>query len=364
TEAHKIPTTIVSRCQPFSFRSVDFAALTGRIQWICAQEGIEAGDEVLAVLAQAGEGSVRDSLSALDQAIACCGTTLDAQQVRELLGMFSVESLDRVSKALADSDSQAMLEIVADLESNGRGLQQFARELARYFRNLLVSKIAGKKETAKLIAASPAERARLAETAAQFSEEDLTRFLQLALDTFSALQESLQPRLHLEIGLLRMVHAGKLQSIEEALAAIGGPANPSSAPAPKAPPKPAPAAAGGDLRSRLHSALIEAKQLHIADAVEHSEIAESPNELAVTTSKMNSMYFKQAGFEAAALKVLGRAVRLTIKIADVEAAPVSPASAAARDDATERALANPEVQRFKEVFGDSEIRTVRNLRDN
>src|SRR5207244_517940 len=177
----------------------------------------------LSVLAQAGEGSVRDSLSALDQAIACCGTKLDASEVRGLLGMFSLDSLDQVTKALAAGDSQRMLEVVAELEANGRSLQHFARELARYFRNLLVVKIArpAQGETTRLVAASPAEQRRLAESAAQFSEEDLTRHLQLTLDLFRDLQSSLQPRLHLEIGLLRLVHAGKLQPIEEALAGLG-----------------------------------------------------------------------------------------------------------------------------------------------
>ena len=73
TESHKIPTTIASRCQQFSFRSVDFQELTARMRWICEQEGIQTDDDTLAVLAEAGEGSVRDSLSALDEAIACCG---------------------------------------------------------------------------------------------------------------------------------------------------------------------------------------------------------------------------------------------------------------------------------------------------
>src|SRR5579864_5163986 len=144
TEAHKIPATIASRCQHFSFRSVDFDALTARMAWICEQEGIEADPEALAVLAQAGEGSVRDSLSALDQAIACCGAKLQAAEVRTLLGMFSIDSLDRVSQALLAGDSQRMLEVVAELEVNGRSLQHFARELARYIRNLLVVKIEGK----------------------------------------------------------------------------------------------------------------------------------------------------------------------------------------------------------------------------
>src|SRR5512133_2484396 len=78
TETHKIPSTIASRCQQFSFRSVDFAELVARMRWICEQEGIQADDEALGILAHVGEGSVRDSLSALDQAIACCGNTLNA----------------------------------------------------------------------------------------------------------------------------------------------------------------------------------------------------------------------------------------------------------------------------------------------
>src|SRR5947209_20348554 len=105
TEVHKFPTTIASRCQQFSFRSVDFAEIVGRMQWICEQEGIETDPEVLAVLAQAGEGSVRDSLSALDQAIACCGAKLSPIEVRGLLGMFSLDSLEQVTQALLEGDS-------------------------------------------------------------------------------------------------------------------------------------------------------------------------------------------------------------------------------------------------------------------
>src|SRR5580765_1487367 len=109
TEAHKIPATIASRCQHFSFRSVDFEEVMARMEWICGQEGIEADAEALAVLAQAGEGSIRDSLSALDQAIACCGAKLNAAEVRALLGAFSLESLEKISGALAEGDSRRML---------------------------------------------------------------------------------------------------------------------------------------------------------------------------------------------------------------------------------------------------------------
>ncbi len=370
TESHKIPSTIVSRCQQFSFRSVDFAELVARMEWILAQEGITADADALAVLARAGEGSVRDSLSALDQAIACCGKNLVAAEVRTLLGMFSLESLGSVTHALAEGNSQNMFDVVAELEANGRSLQHFARELARHFRNLLVVKIAGG-ET-RLVAASPAEQQTLAQAAAPFTEEDLTRYLQLSLDLFRDLQSSLQPRLHLEIGLLRMVQAGKLLPIEEALANLGG-SGPGGAVVKAAPPNP-PAAPppAGDLRSRLHAALSEAKLTHLADALEHSQMTESPNEVVFTAPKMYQMFLKEPEFEAQAKRAAGRPVRVVIKVAEIkvgeaaESAPGIKSKPAPPPDgeAATRALANPEVKRFQEIFPDAQVRTVRNLKDN
>src|SRR3954454_53179 len=246
TEAHKIPATIASRCQHFSFQSVDFEDLTKRMAWICEQEGIFADPEALAILAHAGEGSVRDSLSALDQAIACCGEKLNAPDVRALLGAFSIESLEKVSEALAEGDSRRMLEVVDQLERSGQNLQHFSRELSRYFRNLLVARIAG--ADTRLIAASAAQREKLVEIASGFSEEDLTRYLQLSLNIFSDLQESLQPRFHLEIGLVRLVHAGRLLPIEQALA--GMKPSPRAAQSPAPPSKPAAPAASPALAAK------------------------------------------------------------------------------------------------------------------
>ncbi len=371
TESHKIPATIVSRCQQFSFRSVDFGQLVERMQWIAQQEGITADAETFSVLAQAGEGSVRDSLSALDQAIACCGTELKAAEVRGLLGMFSLDSLGMVAKALADADSRAMLDVVADLEANGRSLQHFSRELARYFRNLLVVKIS--RGVTKLVAASPPEQEALGKVAAQFSEEDLTRYLRLSLDLFRDLQSSLQPRLHLELGLLRLVHAGKLQSIEEAIAGIGSAPATSVRPAPSTPPAPitrtAPIASpapiqGGDTRSKLHAALVEAKQTYVADALEHSELTESAQEWVFTTPKLYAMNLKHGDFAAIVQKVAGRPVKVTIKVGETAREPEPAAAPAAqKDEVAARALDHPEVKRFQELFPDSQVRTVRNLKD-
>ena len=392
TEVHKIPTTIASRCQQFSFRSVDFGEVVKRMEEICVKEGIETNPEVLSVLAQAGEGSVRDSLSALDQAIACCGVKLDAIEVRGMLGLFSLDSLSEVTQALTAGDARRMLDLVLELERNGRSLQHFCRELARYFRNLLVVKVAG--VNTRLIAASPHEQERLAEVARGFSEDDLTRYLQLTLDLFKDLQASLQPRLHLEIGLLRLIQAGKLVAIEEALADLGsGGATPAPArkpsSAPQAPPPTAPpssaaqltgsqsaatspkppaatSAAAGPWRDRLHAALLELGMQFTADAVEHSEITESNGELQFATPEEFSLAMEEKDILKVVQKIAGRPMRIRITLG-------KPGSTAAplgalkkdkpKDDVSERALAHPEVRRFQELFPDAQVRVVRDLKE-
>lgn len=390
TESHKIPATIASRCQHFSFRSVDFNDLIVRMREICAQEGIAADDEVLSVIAQAGEGSVRDSLSALDQAIACCGSKLEAAQVRSLLGAFSLDAMAQVTTALAQSDGGAVLAIVDELERSGGSPQHFSRELSRYVRNLLVTKISA--GDSRLVTASPSERAQMAKIAAEFSEEDLTRYLQLSLDLFRDLQFSLQPRFHLEIGLLKMVQAGKLTSIEEAIAGLGAApvAATASAPAPKpsvAPPPPPPKAAAppdpsDDWRAKLHGAMVEKGLQFSADAIAQSDVALVNGDLQITAAKNFQLDLGREEI-LTALKHLGYpALRFKVNFGEVKnaaapstnAAPSTKAAPGAQpdgsavrgnkkeDEVTERALSHPEVKRFREVFG-GEVRTVRNLKE-
>lgn len=390
TEVHKIPTTIGSRCQQFSFRSVDFKELMARMEWICGQEGITAEQEALAVLAQAGEGSVRDSLSALDQAIACSGNDLKAEDVRGLLGMFSIESLARVTDALTASDPAAMLEVVGDLDRTGQNLQHYCRELARYFRNLLVAKIAG--ANTRLIAASSREQEVMAEIGSRFSEEDLTRYLQLTLEMFRELQYSLQPRFHLEIGLLRLVHAGRMVAVEEALAGLGPGGGGGVAAVRKAGPSPlardaarraavtaaaqlesgagsgdpartrASAPQGGTVREKLHAILVEQGHAFSADGVEHSDIVEAGGEWRFTTAPEFKMAVKSPEVEAAARQIAGKPVKIVVQVGEVTSAP-SVAKPATDDEVAQRALGHPEVKRFQEMFPGSHVRTVRNLKE-
>lgn len=393
TESHKIPATIASRCQHFSFRSVDFNDLVDRMRWICREEGIEAEDEALFVIAQAGEGSVRDSLSALDQAIACCGNKITADSVRALLGAYSINVMSQVTEALSASDGGRMLAIVDELERNGQNLQHFSRELSRYFRNLVVARIAG--PDTRLIAASPREREEMARIGSAFSEQDLTRYLQIALDLFSGLQFSLQPRFHLEIGLLKMIQAGRLIEIEQALADLGPaqrqPAAPppprsvQSAPIPPRPtppppratppppppaatvpsaPKPNPAASTGDWRERLHAALTEIGMPFTADAVEHSQFTEADGELKIVTPKEFSLAMRKEDLQKAITHLGLPPQRLSITFGEPENAgpALEKKKNSPEDEVTTRALSNPEVKHYLELFG-GDVRAVRNLKE-
>ncbi len=408
TEAHKIPNTIASRCQQFNFRSVEFSELVARMQYIAREEGIEADDETFAVIANAGEGSVRDSLSALDQAIACCGKTLRVEDVRALLGVFAVDSLRAVAEAVLEQNGQRMLEIVQELERSGQSLQHYVRELARYWRNLLVARITGKRTA--LIPASESEQQAFLETALRFSEEDLTRYLNLTLELYRVLQFSLQPRLHLELGLIKLVQAGRLQSIEEALAVLGtsstslskpkessapgtaaisastrtaaprpslfqaraattaaGPAAPTVEPRPTRP-EPIVASAPvstGDLKTDLSRALAAAGLDFSADALRQSEITLQGNDLSIKAAKTFAMALKDAGVAKTAAALLGKTVRVKVEASDQMSAiaPESGAPAIEESSFAERALAHPGVKKFQELFPDAQVRKVRNLNE-
>jgi DNA polymerase-3 subunit gamma/tau len=391
TEAAEIPNTIASRCQHFTFRSVDFSELMNRMKFIAAQENIEAGEEVLSVIAQAGEGSVRDSLSALDQAIACCGKTLRVEDVRSLLGVFSADSLRAVAEAVHHQQPARIFEIVHELERNGQSLQHFCRELSRYWRNLLVAKIAGK--PTPLIAASEAEQSAFLEVAAWFSEEDLTRHLSITLELYKTLQYSLQPRLHLELGLLKLLHATRLQPMEQVLAQLAPaasektpvstaaaqppprsatapvpPATPAKLqPEPPAPPEPAnESSLPSDLARRLHEAMTSSGMKFSADAIQHSEVRLEGNDLSICAPKAMTLALKDPAVQRVAAQVLGRPVRVRVIAGEhLTAAPASQPSSEPGGDAAlrHRALSHPGVKRFQELFPGAQVRTVRNLNE-
>ncbi|HEV7520370.1 MAG TPA: DNA polymerase III subunit gamma/tau [Candidatus Angelobacter sp.] len=219
TQAEDIPQTIRSRCQHFSFHAVKFDEIVRQLGSIAAKENITADDEALAVLAEAGDGSMRDALSIMDQAIACCGTSLSGELVRGLVGNVGSEVFEDLMGTVTRGSSEDALRTLDRLMIEGHNPAHFARQLVRFLRNAVVAKVAG--DDSSLLQISSDERARVGRVASQFSEEDLARFLQIMLRTFDELGYRQEQRFHLELGVLKLVHAQRILPLEQILSQIG-----------------------------------------------------------------------------------------------------------------------------------------------
>jgi len=229
TEPENIPQTIRSRCQHFSFHAVKFDDILAQLKMIAAEEGVAADEEALALLAEAGDGSMRDALSIMDQAIASAPLEivqgegrpkLSTEQIRELMGSVPSTVFERLLEAVASVETAPLMEQLNALLNAGHSPLSLARQMVRYLRNTLMAKLGG--EQTELLEISADERARAARTALLFSEEELTRNLQIVLRTFDDLNYRQEQRFHLELGLLKLIHAQRLLPIEELLSGVAG----------------------------------------------------------------------------------------------------------------------------------------------
>jgi DNA polymerase-3 subunit gamma/tau len=220
TEPDELADTIRSRSQHFHFRALSFTEIVEALQGIASKEGLTIEPGAIAVMARTADGSLRDALSLIEQARAYCGATIAETQIRELLGIVPAEVLDELMGAIENRSTERALALVHRLLAEGQNLQQFCREAVSHLRNILVARVCG--ADSDLIAAPADERPRMARAAAGFTEEDLTRFFQILLLTEDDLRRKPDPRLHLEMGLLRLVNAARLAPLEEVLAELSG----------------------------------------------------------------------------------------------------------------------------------------------
>ncbi|MGP8173440.1 MAG: DNA polymerase III subunit gamma/tau [Terracidiphilus sp.] len=227
TQPEDIPQTIRSRCQHFSFHAVKFDDILAQLKMIAGQEQVDAEDAALALLAEAGDGSMRDALSIMDQAIASAPLgiglaagrpVLSSAQIRELMGAVPNAVFERLLEAVAAGQSAELMEQLNLLVNAGHNPSSLARQMVRYLRNTLMAKLGG--EQTELLQISGDERARSARTALLFTEEELTRNLQIVLRTFDDLNYRQEQRFHLELGLLKLIHAQRLLPIEELLSGV------------------------------------------------------------------------------------------------------------------------------------------------
>src|SRR2546425_1802636 len=218
TDMQKVPETILSRCQIFEFRTITLKQIVGQLRSISEKEGVAISEAALLAIARAGEGSMRDAESALDQVISFSGSTVTDEDVSAALGLVDIETLNQTLQAIADQDSTRLVRIVDEVVSRGYDLRNFCREMMVHIRALLVVKIAG--FDPELIQLPESEAATLGLLAESFSEPDLLRFFSILTKTEQDIKQSSQPRFQLEIGLVKLAQARRLWLLEEAIGRI------------------------------------------------------------------------------------------------------------------------------------------------
>ena len=207
TDEHKVPETIASRCQIFEFRTIATSKIADRLRLIAKAEEISISDDAIREIARAGEGSMRDAQSALDQVISFAGEKISTEDVEKALGIVGADVLARVIKGIAENKPSEALAIVDDLVVRGHNLRNFCRDLLGHLRDLLVVKVSG---DPKLLDSASTQIGTLEEQTKLFSESDLVRFFHALAETESTLKDAANPRYQVEVGLVKLMEMRRL----------------------------------------------------------------------------------------------------------------------------------------------------------
>ncbi|MDZ4677747.1 MAG: DNA polymerase III subunit gamma/tau [Oligoflexia bacterium] len=234
TEPQKIPVTILSRCQRFDFRRIPVRKVVDRLKTIIEAEGVEAEPQALWLLARESEGSMRDSQSLLDQVITFCGTKVTHTQVVEVLGLTDRTLLSTSLRALVDRNAASCLQIIERVFHQGYDPKQFAQDLLEHLRNLMIVKVSvasgNTTSTGEFLDLPDQEIDELKKYADELSNEDVHMLFDMTLKGVGDVLRAQDPRIVLEMLLLRLSQAPRLTSIEKLIASIenGGSKNPTA----------------------------------------------------------------------------------------------------------------------------------------
>jgi DNA polymerase-3 subunit gamma/tau len=399
TEQHKIPDTVLSRSQVYEFRTISAKVVADQLRKIAGEEKIEIPEAGLLLLARAGEGSMRDSLSAFDQVRAFAGDAITVEDVVTVLGLVGRDLVFDMLEAVVSEDAPAAFALVERAIERGYDLRLLCRELARATRDLLILSVDPKRASDPDVAAD-AEKERLLAMAGQWSREDLLRAFDLLTRTEQEVRMSDQPRYNLEMGLLRLMHLRKLVPLGEllGLAERTSPKGPAQAQVPRVPnvpqvpkvqmpaakpvappvPKTAPVSStpgtqGTQGTPGTDSSLKDAflSEIKSAKSTFYNLVVASAYAIDVTADRIvfsfqaNKKNAKgqcdeqKAWLTTVAEKVAGRPVPVTVVFADADALPApapsnlgSPVAAPKGnpDDLKAEAMANATVQAVLEIF--------------
>jgi len=218
TEPHKLPITILSRCQRFDFKRVPVAKIITRLREIAGRENVIISDPALGLIARKGDGSMRDSLTAFDQVLAFCDSSVSDEDVATLIGAVDPRLLADISAAVFSGDTQAVLAGVKRVDSVGYNMRQFCQDLIEHFRNLLVIRSVKKPE--EILDLADAELDELRQQAAAFSAGDIQRRLTLLIKADGEMAYASFQRLILEMALLKAALLVPVLPINELLEKI------------------------------------------------------------------------------------------------------------------------------------------------
>lgn len=258
TEAHKVPETILSRCQRYNFRRIPPVAIVEELKMAVDEEGVTAEESALFLIARKADGGMRDALSLLDQVIAFSDADITEDAIQNLLGLIPRDVYFDLTQAIVDRDGARALEIVDELAREGSDLGEFVAGLMAHFRHLLVACAAGDLTDENL---PEADRVQYAEVAAQFEEADLVRMLNAVSELETQISRVTEPRFWLELTVMKLVQMtssvdlqvliGRLEQLERGLKSQGtvtGTRRPLSSPRPA--PKQKATSSGPDTRVR------------------------------------------------------------------------------------------------------------------
>src|SRR5438309_535838 len=387
TEAHKIPPTILSRCQHFTFRRIPRREVMDTLKRVTAAEGITIDDRSLSALARASDGSLRDALSLLDQAVAFGGKRVEAEQLMILLGAVPHELLRGALEAILARDAAGALKALAAVQDHGCDVRQFCGELMEHVRNLLVAKIVP--NAGDLIELGPDEQAEIKADAARLTVDHIQELFRIFLQAEDGIRASQYPWFVVEMAAVRACRVGQEQAtpVPSKVAPQAAPltraseSGPASAPRTERPqpiheaPPPSAPQEPVNLDWEAVVARVLAERPNIGAFLEESGLVGVAGDLvtvgfpaaAGTSMKMMQQESYQQAVAEACSALAGR--RLRVRVVSLENGTATPTAAQLRleREATrerhlrDEALANPLVQEALSVFG-GEVKEVRHSR--
>ncbi len=217
TDIHKVPLTIISRCQRFDFRRIELGEIKKQLGKIAKEEKIEIDDESLTIIAKKADGALRDAQSLFDQVVSYCGTKINVEEVSEMLNLIDEEVFFKISEAVLNKNFAVAYETAQTLYENGWNFIDFVMGLIEHFRNIMTVAVTG---SSKLIEASESTKLKYEALKNNFSEPDLLRILSFLTNLLTDVKTAQNQRLTVEIGLSKLIGLERSVSISALIEAL------------------------------------------------------------------------------------------------------------------------------------------------